>query len=92
MYDMYPAWDEPAASQEASRPASQEASQDAGPETGARQARVEHIRSPRRRAARPGASPALKAVQTSLDRRDNGGDAAGAVSGASRAPANATRQ
>ena len=77
MYDMYPAWDKPAAGQDAS----QEASQAASPETGARQARVEHIRTPRRRVAQPGTSPALKAVQASLDRRDNGGDAIGAATG-----------
>jgi hypothetical protein len=104
VYDMYPAWDKPAASQDGSQTASQDASVVASPQNGARQARVEHIRTPRRRVTRPGTSPALKAVQASLDRRDNGGDANGAASGttgsgatlngvvATRATSGATRQ
>jgi len=76
VYDMYPAWDEPAETAAPngnshgtgdSKGLSEEASNGAKPST-----RVEHIR---RRAPRPGTSPALRAVQASLDRRDNGGDA-----------------
>ena len=100
MYDMYPVWDESAAGQDASQKgsdkASKDQSKDANSGNGASRARVEHIRTPRRRAARPGTSPALKAVQASLDRRDNGGDATAngtALNGvASHAPAGATRQ
>jgi hypothetical protein len=81
VYDMYPAWDESAPGQDARQKASKDPSKDASSGNSAPPARVEHIRTPRRRAARPGTSPALKAVQASLDRRDNGGDAIGAVTG-----------
>jgi hypothetical protein len=125
VYDMYPAWDEPASTAASKAPEAPEAAKGkeakeaaaasnpanatgdasppagtASPPTGAVQARVPHIRTARRHTKRrhtanPGPTPALSAVQASLDRRDNGGAAASGttLNGlASRAPAGTTRQ
>jgi len=104
VYDMYPDWDEPAEAATPAEPA--EAATPAEPATSqatreAPQAQVPHIRAAaRRRSRKPGATPALNAVQASLDRRDNGGatrsgatpNGATPSEQASPAPASATRQ
>jgi hypothetical protein len=87
VYDMYP-WDRPASASRSSNPAS------AAPAPSSA-APAPSSAAPARSSAAPAPEPnegARAAVQVALDRRDNGGDGAGAVAAAHRPTTGPTRQ